>query len=364
VTPGADPLAYFRDDSAPRVFTIADARLRLQESIEHLPVLGVDGYIVKGWTHLLAGWWRLGKTELMAAAVLPWLRSGLRILWITEEPDSLWADRADMVDEIYAPVPWERLTLVDAMSAAPEALLDTAVSIEADVVIADTIREVCGIESMRDDDAVRRAVSPWLRRLRNDQRTLIFLTQHRKAAGERGERVEGSVVLPSMMDVVLELEAVDGYERRRRLTVRRRRSQTAPLVYEMDADDRIVVIPDARSRNRVETEAAALFVINASSEPLTSLQIRRQMTPSQSRDTVRRALTALAETGRIVRDPPITEDAGRRTVTWAPVVLAQRNLAQNSIPHTWEFGAPDVIAPDSPVSGALSARPETTQASR
>ena len=154
---GADPLDYFRDDGGgrPRAFTIADARLRSQESIEHLPVLGVDGYVVKGWTHLLAGWWRLGKTELMAAVVLPWLRSGLRVLWITEEPDSLWADRADMVDEIYAPVPWELLTLVDAMSATPAAQLEHAASVDADVIIADTIREVCGIESMKDDEAVR-----------------------------------------------------------------------------------------------------------------------------------------------------------------------------------------------------------------
>jgi DNA repair protein RadA/Sms len=354
VTPGTDPLEYFRDDAGPRVFTIADARLRLQDSIEHLPVLGVDGYIVKGWTHLLAGWWRLGKTELMAAVVLPWMRSGLRILWITEEPDSLWADRADMVDEIYAPVPWDRLTLVDAMSAPAPALLDCAASVEADVIIADTIREVCGIESMKDDDAVRRAVSPWLRRLRDGQRTLIFLHQHRKAAGERGERVEGSVVLPSMMDVVLELEGVDGHERQRRLTVRRRRSQTAPLVYEMDPDDRILVIPDARSRSRVEAEAEAVFVVNASTEPVTTVEVRRGMSPTPSRATVLRALTALAETGRILRDPPISEAAKRRTPTWAPAALEHVNLAQNSIPPTWEFGAQDDVAQDSAVSGALT----------
>jgi predicted ATP-dependent serine protease len=354
VSPDLDPLAFFREDAGPRVFTIADARLRLQESIEHLPVLGVDGYVVKGWTHLLAGWWRLGKTELMAAAVLPWLRSGQRVLWITEEPDSLWADRADMCDEIYAPTPWDHLTLMDAMSAPSPALLDRAASVEADVVIADTIREVCGIESMKDDDAVRRAVSPWLRRLRDGNRTLIFLTQHRKAAGERGERVEGSVVLPSMMDVVLELEAVDGHDNRRRLTVRRRRSQTAPLVYEQDADDRLVVIPDARSRSRVEAEAAALFVVNASTGPLTTVEVRRGMTPTPSRDTVLRALNALAETGRILRDPPITETAERRTVTWGAAVADHAKLPQNSIPHTWEFAAADGVAADSAGSGALT----------
>ena len=74
--------------------------MRLIESFEYLPVLGVDGYIVKGWSHLLAGWWRLGKTEILAAVVAVWLRLGLKVLWLTEEPDSLWADRADMIDEL------------------------------------------------------------------------------------------------------------------------------------------------------------------------------------------------------------------------------------------------------------------------
>ena len=205
-----DPLAYFGESgpaNTPRVFTIADARLRLLESIEHLPVFGVDGYIVKGWSHLLAGWWRLGKTEMMAAVILPWLRLGQRILWITEEPDSVWADRADMFDEIYDPVPWDNLTLADAMSAPPSELLAVAARFDGDVVIVDTIREVCGIASMKDDDAVHEAMSPWLRCLRG--RTSIYIAQHRKAAGENGERVMGSVTLPAKFDVVLELEGVD-----------------------------------------------------------------------------------------------------------------------------------------------------------
>jgi DNA repair protein RadA/Sms len=341
-------------DIGPRVYTIAEARQFGAESLEHLPVLGVDGYIVKGWTHLLAGWWRLGKSELMAAVMLPWLRRGLRVLWITEEAPSLWVDRADSFDEIYEPIPWENLTLMDARSAPAAELLEQASTIEHDVFVADTVREVCGINSMRDDDEVRAKVDPWLRRLRADHRTLIFLTQHRKAAGENGERVEGSVVLPSMIDVVLELERVDGHERRRRLTVRRRRSQTLPLLYEMDADERIVVIPDARSRTRLEAEAAALFVLNDSAAPLSTAEVGRRMAPAPSRDTVLRALTALAEKGDAVREPPITEVAERRTVTWRSATADQLRLPQNSIPRTVEFAAADGVAADTGGSAALT----------
>jgi predicted ATP-dependent serine protease len=286
-----------------------------------------QGYIVKGWTHLLAGWWRLGKSEFLAAVILPWIRTGLRVLWITEEPESLWADRADMLDEIYEPVPWEgHLTLMDAMSATPGQMLDRAATIDADVVIADTIREVCGIVSIKDDDEIRKAVTPWLRRLRDGRRTLIFLTQHRKAAGERGERVEGTVALPSMMDVVLELEAVEGNERQRRLTVRRRRSQTVPLLYEMDDEERFIVVPDARSHSRIEVENAAFEVVNASTEPLKTADVRRKMNPKPHRDTMNRALTSLSENGRIRRDPPIGEDAERRTVKWFSATPTQTDL--------------------------------------
>lgn len=334
------------DDPDPRVYTIAEARLRTEQSIEYLPLLGVDGYISKGWTHLLAGWWRLGKTEMMAAVILPWLRLGLSVLWITEEPDSVWADRADMFDEIYDPVPWERLTLMDALSATPAALLDFAVLIPSDVVIADTISEVCGITSLKDDEAVQRAVSPWIRRLRDGHRTLIFICQHRKAPGEHGERVLGSVILAAKMDAVLELEAVEGYERRRRLSTRRRRRATPALVYEMDGEDRIVVIPDARTRSRTEAEVAVLAIVNGSDRPLTTSEVRRLMTPMPSSDTVLRVLTAVAKDSGIRRDPPIVENVERRTVRWLRVDAAAGETAAASPLSIDRVQAAECVAAD------------------
>jgi len=317
------------DADEPRIFSIADARLRLTESFEYLPVLGVDGYIVKGWSHLLAGWWRSGKSEFLAAVVVPWLRRGLKICWITEEPDSLWADRADRFDEIYEPVPWEDLVLVDAMSASPKALLKLAAAGDADVIIVDTIREACRITSMRDDEGVVGAVAPWLRRLKDGQRTLVFIAQHRKAAGEHGERVEGTVALPSKFDVVLELTEVDGHDTQRRLSVRRRGSRTPPLLYEMDPDERLIVIPDGRARNRVEVEAAVLAVIHAATTPLTTSEVRQRMAPAPSIDTIQRALMSCARDGRITRDPPVTESARRRKPKWS----ASRQTTAEQLSH-------------------------------
>ena len=346
-----DQEGYFVDGMGPRVFTIAQARASgTGAAIEYLPVLGVDGFIVRGWSHLLAGWWRLGKSELMTATVLPWLRLGEKVLWITEEPDSIWVDRAAMVDEIYDPVPWENLTLMDALSAPPKELLEKASELAEDIVIVDTIREVCGIESMKDDDAVHRAMGPWLRRLRDDHTTSIYIAQHRKAAGVQGERVMGSVTLPAKFDIVLELETVEGHERQRQLTARRRRRATAPLTYEMDDDDRIIVVPDGRSRSRVEVEAAVLAQVGA--EPLTTAEVRRRMTPQPSLDSVLRALTACAKDSRILRDPPIGENAWRRTVRWFTPASTAGKLPQDLHTRLGEITAVESVAADSPSTAA------------
>jgi hypothetical protein len=354
-----DKEGYFRDGLGPRVFTIAQARAGATgDVIQYLPVLGVDGFIVRGWSHLLAGWWRLGKSELMAATVLPWLRLGEKVLWITEEPDSIWVDRAAMFDEIYDPVPWENLTLMDALSAPPNELLEKASDLVEDVVIVDTIREVCGITSMKDDDSVHEAMGPWLRRLRDEQITSIYIAQHRKAAGEQGERVMGSVTLPAKFDVVLELESVNGHERQRRLTARRRRRATAPLIYEMDDDDRIIVVPDGRSRNRVELETTVVTEVTASAEPLTTAEVRRRMSPQPSLDSVLRALTGAAKDGQILRDPPIADNAWRRTVRWFAPPSTASKLPQDLHTQLGEISAVESVAAETSSTAAHRPRPD------
>ncbi|HEX6537680.1 MAG TPA: AAA family ATPase [Candidatus Dormibacteraeota bacterium] len=314
--------------------------------MESLPLFGYDGYIFRGGSHLLAGWWRLGKTELMAAAILPWLRKGLSVTWVTEEASSIWADRSYAFDDIYEHIPWDRLRLIDALSAPPNELLDAVKADDGwDVLVGDTLQEVCGVTSMKDDDAVRAGVGPWLRALRDDRRTLIFLAQHRKQEGDSGHRVMGSVALPAMFDNVLELQAVDGHERQRRLSVRRRREQTPPLLLEMDEQDRIKVVPDGRQRSRVDAEQSALAIVTAATNAMTTAEVRQQMAPAPSRDTVSRALLSLARAGSILRDPPIGEDAERKTVSWLP--LKQLDLPQNSYPLSGEFAAADDVAADS-----------------
>lgn len=329
--------------SAVRRFSIADARQRVEERVETLPLLGRDGYFVRGWTHLVAGWWRLGKTETLAAIVLPWLRLGERVLWITEEPDSVWADRAEEADEIYAPTPWERLTLVDALSAdAPALLEDAATDTGWTILVADTIREVCGIASMKNDDEVVGAVTPWLRRLRDGNRTLIFLAQHRKMEGELGSRIAGTHALPAKFDIVMELDSVKDRDHLRKLSVRRRRESVPPITLSMDEEQRITVLPDGRSRTRVSLEQATVDAVAASPTPLTTAAVRTLLADLKpSRATLKRALYSLAEAGRIVRDPPLDQPAERLTVQWSG--------GQKIAPNGAKSGSPNLAHPVSSI---------------
>jgi len=60
------------ETDTPKLYEI-DAEDLLQrdapEALEYLPLLGKDGYFVRGWSHVLAGYPRCGKTELMLACI-------------------------------------------------------------------------------------------------------------------------------------------------------------------------------------------------------------------------------------------------------------------------------------------------------
>src|SRR5262245_9578326 len=61
--------------------------------MDYLPLLGHDGYVVRGWSHLVAGYPRSGKTELLVACCRDWLTMGETVLYFTEEPKEIWCSR-------------------------------------------------------------------------------------------------------------------------------------------------------------------------------------------------------------------------------------------------------------------------------
>src|SRR5438128_223460 len=71
-----------------------ERRERGELLVHPLPFLGRrDGYVRKGWSHLLSAKPKAGKTELLVSAVSEW--RGETVLWLTEEPEEIWMARLD-----------------------------------------------------------------------------------------------------------------------------------------------------------------------------------------------------------------------------------------------------------------------------
>src|SRR4029077_19392885 len=91
--------------------------------VDYLPLLGQEGYLVRGWSHIIAGYPRTGKTELVTACCRDWLAMGERVLYLSEEPRSVWEHRL-----CRAPEAWAGLRLVFALGVPPLDLLARAKS--------------------------------------------------------------------------------------------------------------------------------------------------------------------------------------------------------------------------------------------
>ena len=322
--------ALFADDGSDRSalyeFTVNDARQAGSGAgLRFLPFLGRDGLIVEGWSHLFASWWRLGKTETIARVVVPWLRLGLSIVWFSEEPASIWADRGDELDFVYGSgIPWERLRIVYAVGADPRAMLERAATGDETVVIADTLRHSCGIGDENAAGDVRRAVGPWVGTMARKGKTFVGLVHHRKAESEQpGERVAGSHALPALFDIALELRSDKEHPSRRLLTGRSRRFEILPLVIEKDDEARIFVVGAVGEVSARDLGRRCVDALGAAGEWLSTREVRGALGPdAPSVDAVSRQLSRLARGGTIMRNPPVGEEAAGRRVSWCMPISA------------------------------------------
>jgi hypothetical protein len=64
-----------------------------EPELESLPVFLQSSIVIRGWAHVLSASPKAGKTTLLAHIARDWLDQGLRIIWLTEEPKSVWRRR-------------------------------------------------------------------------------------------------------------------------------------------------------------------------------------------------------------------------------------------------------------------------------
>src|SRR5262249_700305 len=167
----------------------------------YLPVLGRERVIVKGWSHIIAGYPKTGKTELIARTIAEWEDD--QILYFTEEAESVWQLRMLNLPACYR---LNHVTLCFALGASSEAILERIRIGSDSVVVIDTIRSFLGFEDETDNSEVNRVLTPFIKTARDAGKTILFVHHMRKAAGEYGQGITGAHAFLGTVDIGITLE--------------------------------------------------------------------------------------------------------------------------------------------------------------
>jgi hypothetical protein len=316
------------------------AKAGAPEEPPSLPLLGRSGFILENWGHILAGYPKSGKTELLFACVRDWLRLGVSVLWFSEESQAVWQQRLSR----YPDSP-EGLRLVFAIGAQPLALLARAETGAEQVVIVDTVRNLLQIRDENDNSAVSAVLLPWEAAL--SSRTRIYVHHQRKMAGEHGQAIAGGGAFLGMVDRAIELQFDPHEKKRRQLVVRSRIVEAPDLLYEL-TDDGLRALGEPDEVAAGEVQARALEVLNE--EWQKTKEVHESLDdPKPSLRQVQLALKALHAGGKVDREPA-AEKAGA-TYRWR----LKPNLTSHGDTYTCEVRFKDGGCPDDDEEGAWDA---------
>ena len=304
-----------------------------------LPLLGQEGSVVRGWSHLVAGYPKGGKTELVARLCHEWGVLGETVLYFTEEPESIWHARLSR-----QPQGWHHVTLVLALGMKPSEILERIQAGQETVVTIDTIRNLLGFRDEKDNSEIAQALNPFIAAARQGGKTILFVHHDRKGGGEHGEGITGGHAFLGVVDIALELRRDSQATRRRQVRGWGRIIPVPELVYEMAEDGSFLALgePGAVALEAVKRRAAELLA----EELVTTKGIHEQLEePKPSLEQLRQALESLAQEGRAERNPPITEGK-RQGVTYKWRV---GNLTSNGSSLRLELKSQPSVSTEPPV---------------
>jgi len=267
-----------------------------ETSLNYLPVLGRERVIVKGWGHIIAGYPKAGKTELIARTIAEW--EDEQILYFTEEAESLWRTRVLNLPECYR---LNHVTLCFALGASPDAILKRIRLGSESVVVIDTIRGFLGFEDETDNSEVNRVLTPFIKAARDASKTILFIHHMRKAAGKHGHGITGAHAFLGTVDIGIELKQEKN--NRRHLSGQGRVIEIEEFLYEKLADGRFIALGAAKEVSLDAVKKRVLEVLNAEWKSTKEVKLALD-NPKPSGDQVLKALEALAKEKKVERDPP------------------------------------------------------------
>ncbi|MEJ5385314.1 MAG: AAA family ATPase [Fimbriimonadales bacterium] len=203
-------------DGIPTFAPLSEILARAESrEVEYLPLLGTDGLIARGTITLLGAHPKAGKTTLMIHACREWLRLGLKVVYLTEEPTAVWNLRLKQYPELAS------LYLNEIPRAHPENWAKAILREAPDIVIVDTIRRFAQIRDENDSASVSAALSYFVDLVNDLPRTAIVFAHHtRKNLSPEGEvgDIAGSHAFTAEVDAILLLAPVREHSRQRLLT--------------------------------------------------------------------------------------------------------------------------------------------------
>lgn len=288
------------------------AHLHDLHDLPFLPLLSIDGYFVKGWSHLVSGYPRVGKTDLLLACCRQWLRMGERVLYITEEPVTIWQHRLKMWSG-----DWTNLQVAFGLGADPTLLRKLAREGAATLVVVDALRNLLGLKDEKDNSEIARVVNPWVADSRAVEKTLFVAHHQRKGGGEHGEGISGGHALMGAFDIPIEVlwDPSKGTNRRLVRTYPRLIEAKEGL-YEKVADGEFEYVGDPQAVALVEVTDTARSLLTDAWQSTDDIWAGMDE-PKPSKEQVRKALTDLAKQRVALRDPSIDSGPARgRTHRW------------------------------------------------
>jgi DNA repair protein RadA/Sms len=237
---------------------------------------------------------------------------GERVLYITEEPVTIWQHRLKMWSG-----DWTNLQVAFGLGADPEVLRKLAREGTATLVVVDALRNLLRLKDEKDNSEIARVVNPWVADARTADKTLFVAHHQRKGGGEHGEGISGGHALMGAFDIPVEVlwDPSKGTNRRLVRTYPRLIEAKEGL-YEKVADGEFDYAGDPQAVALVEVTDTAKSLLSDAWQSTDEIWAGMDE-PKPSKEQVRKALIDLAKQRVALRDPAIEAGPARgKTHRW------------------------------------------------
>jgi predicted ATP-dependent serine protease len=206
--------------------------------VESLPLLGQEDFIHKGRIHLLAGYPKVGKTELLFRLAID-LANSYKILYISEEDISIARTRLGMLKGRFInEEATENLLICAPFSLTKDDFFELVKNLKPDIVIVDTLRSIFSseIEDEKDATVMTSFFNEIISFLKENRITAIFAHHLTKVSHTDNplKDVAGSSAITALVDTVLLL--TNEGANKRKIQVRGRLLKEKSFVYKANEE--------------------------------------------------------------------------------------------------------------------------------